>query len=224
MFLGSKVRRVRRADNLTTIWADYLVNVGSLTSHNPIDLHGMLHDSFTFFFTLLSINDLNTQKRTPENTYQGALCNVPNSTKSWLKLLPLHHRVTAWFSNELRSRACFTLSVSLLLEFPSLSVRKYCFLDSCLVFGCGKQERALSCETKQRPLVGVIGQCWTGDRLGGRDHRFTEVLRKIVAHSSVVFKALCYKPESRGFETRWSEFLNLPNPSGRIRPWGLLSH
>jgi hypothetical protein len=34
---------------------------------------------------------------------------------------------------------------------------------------------------------------------------------------------LGYKPEDRGFETRWSEILNLRNPSGRTRPWGLLS-
>jgi hypothetical protein len=32
---------------------------------------------------------------------------------------------------------------------------------------------------------------------------------------SVVVKALCYKPGG--------EFLNLPSPSGRSRPWGLLS-
>jgi hypothetical protein len=36
-------------------------------------------------------------------------------------------------------------------------------------------------------------------------------------------KALYYKPESSGFDTRWDEFLNLPNPSGRTRRWGLLS-
>jgi hypothetical protein len=36
-------------------------------------------------------------------------------------------------------------------------------------------------------------------------------------------KALCYKPEGRGFGTRWGEFLNLPNPSVPIRPWSLLS-
>jgi hypothetical protein len=36
-------------------------------------------------------------------------------------------------------------------------------------------------------------------------------------------KTLCYKPEGRGFDTRWGEFLNVPNPSGRTRPWGLLS-
>jgi hypothetical protein len=39
---------------------------------------------------------------------------------------------------------------------------------------------------------------------------------------SPTFKALCYKPEGRGFETRM-KFFNLPNPSGRDRPWGLLS-
>jgi hypothetical protein len=39
----------------------------------------------------------------------------------------------------------------------------------------------------------------------------------------VVVKALCYKPKDRGFDSRWGEFLNLPNLSGRTRPWGLLS-
>jgi hypothetical protein len=35
-----------------------------------------------------------------------------------------------------------------------------------------------------------------------------------------VVKALCCKPEDRGFQTRWSEwfFFNLPNPSGRTYP------
>jgi hypothetical protein len=31
--------------------------------------------------------------------------------------------------------------------------------------------------------------------------------------SSVMVKVKCYKPEGRGFDTRWGEFLNLPNPS-----------
>jgi hypothetical protein len=39
------------------------------------------------------------------------------------------------------------------------------------------------------------------------------------ARRSLVVKA----PEGRGFDTRWSKFLNLPNPSGPTRPWGLLS-
>jgi hypothetical protein len=36
-------------------------------------------------------------------------------------------------------------------------------------------------------------------------------------------EALGYKSEGSGFETRWGEILNLPNPSGRTRPWGSLS-
>jgi hypothetical protein len=40
---------------------------------------------------------------------------------------------------------------------------------------------------------------------------------------SLVLKALGYKPEGRGFETRWGEILNLRNPSGRTRPWGSLN-
>jgi hypothetical protein len=39
MFLPSKVRSVRKADNLA---AECLDNVGSLTSHNPTGLHGLL--------------------------------------------------------------------------------------------------------------------------------------------------------------------------------------
>jgi hypothetical protein len=48
-------------------------------------------------------------------------------------------------------------------------------------------------------------------------------LKGVGARGIVVVKALCYKPEGRGFETRGGEFLNLPNPSGRSRPWGLFS-
>jgi hypothetical protein len=43
------------------------------------------------------------------------------------------------------------------------------------------------------------------------------------ARGSLVVKALGDKPESRGFETRRGEILNLPNPSGRTRLWGSLS-
>jgi hypothetical protein len=48
MFLGNKVRPVRRADNLTTIYEPE--NVGSLTSHNPIGLQGLLRGSFTLLY------------------------------------------------------------------------------------------------------------------------------------------------------------------------------
>jgi hypothetical protein len=46
MFLGSKVRRVRRADNLTAICEPI---VGSLTSHNSIGLQDLLRDIFTLW-------------------------------------------------------------------------------------------------------------------------------------------------------------------------------
>jgi hypothetical protein len=47
---------------------------------------------------------------------------------------------------------------------------------------------------------------------------------KGVARGCVVVKVLCYKPEDRGFETRWGEFLNLPNPSSRTGPLGFTQH
>jgi hypothetical protein len=52
-----------------------------------------------------------------------------------------------------------------------------------------------------------------------------EYIHILGAHSIVVVKALRYKPEGRGFETRRGEliFYNLPNLSGRTRPLGLLS-
>jgi hypothetical protein len=44
MFLGSKVRPVRGADNLTAIYERFL------TSHNHICLQGLLGNNFTFYF------------------------------------------------------------------------------------------------------------------------------------------------------------------------------
>jgi hypothetical protein len=55
------------------------------------------------------------------------------------------------------------------------------------------------------------------------DRIYTLSIWRNGARGSVVVKALCYKPEGRGFDSRWGEFLNLPNPSGRTRPWGLLN-
>jgi hypothetical protein len=40
---------------------------------------------------------------------------------------------------------------------------------------------------------------------------------------SLMVKALGCKPGGPGFETRWGEILNLPNPSCRTRPWGLFN-
>jgi hypothetical protein len=44
-----------------------------------------------------------------------------------------------------------------------------------------------------------------------------------MARGSLAVKVLDYESEGRGFETRYAEILNLLNPSGRTRPWGLLS-
>jgi hypothetical protein len=49
-----------------------------------------------------------------------------------------------------------------------------------------------------------------------------DITQKLWARSSVVVKALFCKPEGRGFDTRWGDLLNLPNPSRRTRPWGLI--
>jgi hypothetical protein len=51
----------------------------------------------------------------------------------------------------------------------------------------------------------------------------TSVFRRrgSASSGSVVVKALCYKPEGRGFETRWSEPF-LRSRTSRIRPWNLL--
>jgi hypothetical protein len=39
MFLGSRSRQVSKADNFATIYADRVVNVGPITSHNSVVLH-----------------------------------------------------------------------------------------------------------------------------------------------------------------------------------------
>jgi hypothetical protein len=57
----------------------------------------------------------------------------------------------------------------------------------------------------------------------GGSHKRVGRLRDEGARGSIVVKALCYKPEGHGFDTRWGDFLNLSNLSGRTRPWGLLS-
>jgi hypothetical protein len=51
----------------------------------------------------------------------------------------------------------------------------------------------------------------------------SNILCILGACGSVVVKALGYRLEGRGLETRLGEILNLPNLSGHTRPWGLLS-
>jgi hypothetical protein len=69
----------------------------------------------------------------------------------------------------------------------------------------------------------------TGDIIHCRLHISVDVtdidsaIRTSGARGSVGVKALRYKPEGSGFETRFGELFNLPNPSGRTRTWGLLN-
>jgi hypothetical protein len=47
---------------------------------------------------------------------------------------------------------------------------------------------------------------------------FVVIPNSLAACDSVAVKALRYIPEGRGLDTQWGDFLNLPNPSGRIGP------
>jgi hypothetical protein len=61
MFLSSRARPVRRADNITANREpDCLNNVGSLTSHNPIGLHGLLRRWLYFTSALLLFIRINS--------------------------------------------------------------------------------------------------------------------------------------------------------------------
>jgi hypothetical protein len=53
MFLGSEVRRVRRADNITAIYETIVDSVGSLTSYNSTGFQGLLRGWFTFYLNKL---------------------------------------------------------------------------------------------------------------------------------------------------------------------------
>jgi hypothetical protein len=46
---GGRARSALKIVNLTVIWAEWLNNVGSSTSHFPVDLQGLLH-GYIFFY------------------------------------------------------------------------------------------------------------------------------------------------------------------------------
>jgi hypothetical protein len=53
---GGKGRPARTADNLTAICEPIAYkNVGASTSHNPMGLHGLLHDSFILASSVLIV-------------------------------------------------------------------------------------------------------------------------------------------------------------------------
>jgi hypothetical protein len=78
--------------------------------------------------------------------------------------------------------------------------------------------RIYSSTTFNRSLVGYF--LWMFPNFNSE---YFEVQYCMGARGNVVVKALYYKPEGRGFDSRLGKFLNLPNLSGRTRPWGLLS-
>jgi hypothetical protein len=57
--------------------------------------------------------------------------------------------------------------------------------------------------------------------IGGKARRKMSHLGK--PRSRLVNNIKMEFPEGRGFDTRSGEFLNLPNPSGRTKPCGLLN-
>jgi hypothetical protein len=72
---------------------------------------------------------------------------------------------------------------------------------------------------RRRTKIDHEGWRWTRGLNGEYLHECnTWGLSEIYLYALPVYLFILY----RGFETRWGEFLNLPNPSGR-RPWGLLS-
>jgi hypothetical protein len=110
--------------------------------------------------------------------------------------------------------------------FPSSSFHHH----SCFTATDGKMTPISSLFPAQFlvDLLISLSHSWLSDLVLGHPMRlfpsnFICLLRMVRARGSVVVKALCYKPEGLGFETRWGECLNLPNPSSRSRPWGLLS-
>jgi hypothetical protein len=67
------------------------------------------------------------------------------------------------------------------------------------------------------------GLCLDAERDENPHPSWVHVRRYGFSSNAELSKALYYKPEGRGLDTRWGEFLNLANLSGRTRSWGLLS-
>jgi hypothetical protein len=178
MFLGSKVRLVRRAGNLTTIWADCLDNVGSLTSHNPIGLQGLLRDSFTLLYVLVFLVD-----SFPLASHQLPKCIflIPHScyTPRWSHLPWLDHsNYTQW--REYHKASSYAVVSTFLLPHPS-SVQVFS-LAPC----------------SQTPLVYVpplISEI--------KFHIHTEPKNKIIVLYILIFMLFNSRWEDRRFWTEW---------------------
>jgi hypothetical protein len=117
----------------------------------------------------------------------------------WAMKKPSHGRPVYCYTSELHDSLCLhnlTIRSQLSRYAPSLSLYFRLVLSSCLY--------PLNMAPSAFPLPFVWFYC--------------------SAVASMV-EALCYKPQSCGFESliRALNFSNLPNPSSRTRPWDLLS-
>jgi hypothetical protein len=120
------------------------------------------------------------------------------STRYAGMLFPRFPRPGSQWASQLRS---VDLNEGLVNKWPADSpAEDVCKLDFWTLSDCGiKQANALfsldGCNNRNMRAVFMLCRIW----------------------GCLVDKELCYKPGGRGFETR------LSNPSGRTRPWGLLS-
>jgi hypothetical protein len=97
---GGKGQSECKADNLTAMSADYLENVEASTSHNPMGLHGLLRDSFTFrtfyvrkevyFWQFIHCHTKLQNKR----LYTAADVNEKGSPRKRLSYFHTHPRIT----------------------------------------------------------------------------------------------------------------------------------
>jgi hypothetical protein len=88
---------------------------------------------------------------------------------------------------------------------------------------CNKEKRS-----EHHPKLHVDGKSDTESQVNTYLTKYFRTVLYMYLHDrgargSVVVKAPCYKPEGRWVDSRWGEFLNLPNLSGSTRPCGLLS-
>jgi hypothetical protein len=97
-----------------------------------------------------------------------------------------------------------------LLVIPRTDItRPFCPMHFAVKYTFNISVISRPCVTTQRERSSSLSFCLQNNTISSR--------------IMLAVKALCYKPEGRGFDTRLDEILSLPNPSGRTRPWVLLS-
>jgi hypothetical protein len=86
-------------------------------------------------------------------------------------------------------------------------------MDARIIIGRRKLKRA-------QVFKLILPRYWTLSILHAimQPRSFDNSILYLEARGNVVVKTLGYKPESRGFETRWGEILNLPNLPAALGP------